>query len=590
MMSLAHPSPGLLPAIWRLILMRARITINTFRHAKTGRKILTVVAAFGLLAFAAGIFVLSWLLLGFLRSPALKQYIPFDTAPFLQAVPVLILSALFLGILLSSFGVLLQGLYLSQDMDFLLTTPVPVRAVFVSKMLQAVLPNFGLTALFGLPVLYGLGLAGHYNLLYYPLVVLIMIVLALAAAGISSLLVMAVVRVFPARRVAEVLGFVGATLTILLSQTGNLMNMNHAAGPSDAQLSRMFALLTRLNTPWLPLNWAGRGLVELGQGHWLTGVGLVVLTLGLSSLAFWFSLATAERWYYTGWAGMQVVARRKKSVRATQAEEAAAQKPVSGLARLFPAPVRAIVRKDFIVLRRDLRNLSGLITPLIFGAIYTLTFLRAGGELTATGGGSDAPAWFMTTFKTLFAYGNVGMSLFVGWMLLARLAGVGFSQEGKSYWVLKSAPLGPRTLLTSKFVVAYLPALALGWFFMIMISVLQHISLSGFFYGLLAVAMCLAGMTGLLLGFGVAGAKFDWEDPRRMSSGGMGCLGQAVAGFFLPVSFGFFIGPLYLVAALKLPMLIGYLGGGLLGIAICLVGALVPLGLASRRVERLGEA
>ncbi len=94
------------------------------------------------------------------------------SAPFLQSVPVLVFAALFLGILFSSFGVLLQALYLSGDMDFLLTSPVPIRAVFVTKLLQAVLPNFGLIALFGLPVLFGLGLSGHYNILYYPLVLL----------------------------------------------------------------------------------------------------------------------------------------------------------------------------------------------------------------------------------------------------------------------------------------------------------------------------------------------------------------------------------------------------------------------------------
>ena len=93
--------------------------------------------------------------------------------PFLEAVPVLILTELFLGILLTSFGVLLQALYLSGDMDFLLAAPVPIRAVFIAKLLQAVLPNFGLIALFGLPVLFGLGMSEGYNLLYYPLVLLV---------------------------------------------------------------------------------------------------------------------------------------------------------------------------------------------------------------------------------------------------------------------------------------------------------------------------------------------------------------------------------------------------------------------------------
>ncbi len=182
MTSLASPpSAHFLPAVWKLIRLRLLITFNGFKHAKLIRKILTIVAVLGLLAFAGMILFVSWLLLDFLRSPKLTQYVGIDVTPFLQTVPVLIFTALFLGLLLSSFGVLLQALYLSGDMDFLLSSPVPIRAVFFTKLLQAVLPNFGLIALFGLPVLFGLGLAWHYSILYFPLVVLTMIALALAA-------------------------------------------------------------------------------------------------------------------------------------------------------------------------------------------------------------------------------------------------------------------------------------------------------------------------------------------------------------------------------------------------------------------------
>src|SRR5512140_1859652 len=239
----AMPSNRLLPAVWKLVRLRFLIGWNTFKHAKFGRKFFTVFGYLMLLAFGAGICFLSWLLLKFLRSPSLQQTIGMDVSPFLQAVPVLIFALLFLSILLTSFGVLLQALYLSGDTDFLLTSPVPIRAVFMAKLLQAVLPNFGLIALFGLPVLYGLGASRGYNFLYYPLVPLIMLSLALAGAGLSSLLVMLVVRIFPARRVAEVLGFVGATVSILCSQSGNMMRFS---GPesdiSKTQMSAAFDL------------------------------------------------------------------------------------------------------------------------------------------------------------------------------------------------------------------------------------------------------------------------------------------------------------------------------------------------------------
>ncbi len=599
-MSTIAPSPSyrFLPAVWKLIRLRLQISLNGFKHARTIRKILTIVAVIGLLAFAGLILFLSWLLLNFLRSPQLIQYVGMDVNPFLQAMPVLIFTALFLGILLSSFGVLLQALYLSGDMDFLLSSPVPIRAVFVTKLLQAVLPNFGLISLFGLPVLYGLGLAGHYNILYYPLVLLTMIALALAAAGLSALLVMLVARVFPPRRAAEILGFFGAILAFTCSQSGNLYNaFGHSVNVSGAQVNNMFTLLMRFNTPWLPLNWAGQGLVALGEGRWLTGILMELLTLGLSAAAFMISLATAERWYYSGWAGMQVVARKKKplrTVRPTASGEASRlgrisrEIPLFGMARLIPAPVRGILWKDFLLLRRDLRNLSQLISPLIFGVIYSFMLFRTGGQLPA--GLGEAPDWFMNSFRILLSYGNVGMSLFVGWWLLGRLSGMAFSSEGKNYWMLKTAPVRAGHMLAAKFLVAYLPTLALGLLFLIGISILQKIPLAGFLYSLVAVAMCLAGMNGILLAFGVAGANFKWEDPRKMSAGSLGCLGQFLTMLSLPLLFGLFIGPMWLVSAFNWPQVYGYLAGFILGVGVTGTCTFLPPWLVRGKVERLDEA
>jgi ABC-2 type transport system permease protein len=597
MSSLASsPSDQLLPAVWKLLRLRIRLSINGFKHAKTGRKILIIVGYLALLLFAAGICFLSWLLLGFLRSPQLSKYVGLDVTPFLQAVPVLIFAALFLGILLTSFGVLLQALYLSGDMDFLLTSPVPIRAVFVTKLLQAVLPNFGLIALFGLPVLYGLGLSEHYNILYYPLVLLSMIALTLAAAGLSALLVMLVVRVLPARRAAEILGFIGATVGLICGQLGNVYNsFSHNTNISGTQANSLFTLIMRVNTPWSPLNWAGQGLVALGQGRWLTGLLLVSLTLGLSSLAFLFALATAERWYYTGWAGMQGIAHKKKSPRTLQPAQSRLAHPAdisrvalsSRVQRLLPAPVRAIIWKDFLVYRRDLRNMSQLISPLILGVIYTLSILRTGGMAPA--GQGQAPNWFMDSLRFLLAYSSVGMSLFVGWMFINRLSSMAFSSEGKNYWILKSSPLRTVHLLVAKFLVAYLPAFASGLVFLVAIALVQKMALGDFFYSILAMSMCMAGINGILLGFGVAGARFDWDDPRKMNAGKMGCLGQVVTMAFLPLTFGLFIAPLWLVSLFHWPVIYGYLAGGVIGVAVNALGAILPPWLVQKKVERLGE-
>jgi ABC-2 type transport system permease protein len=582
-------SNNLLSAVWKLVRLRLRLSLNAFKHAKRVKKFFIILGYVGVLAFAAGICVGSWFLLKFLRSPELAQYVGLDVTAFLQAVPVLIFTALFLGILLTSFGVLLQALYLSGDMDFLLASPVPIRAVFVAKLMQAVLPNFGLIALFGLPVLFGLGISEGYNWLYYPLVLLVMIALALAAAGLSSLLVMLVVRVLPPRRAAEILGFLGATLGLVCGQMGNVFNtFGNNAEISGTQANSLFTFLTRVNTPWMPLNWAGQGLVALGEGNWGLGLLLVTLTLGLAAGAFLFALATAERWYYTGWAGMQVVTRKKKPLRVSQPAPATRTAAISRAVRLIPAPMRAILWKDYLVYRRDLRNLSQLISPLILGVIYTLMIFRTGGKAPA--GQGEAPSWFMDSLNFLLAYSSVGMSLFVGWVSLSRLAGMAFSSEGKNYWILKSSPLRTVHLLIAKFLVAYLPAYTLGLIFLVAIAVVQKMATGPFLYSILTMSFCLAGMNGILLGFGVTGAKLDWDDPRKMNAGSMGCLGQIVAMGFLPLTFGLFIGPLFLVSVLQWPVVYGYLLGGIVGVAINLVAAILPPYLARKKVSSLGES
>jgi len=596
---------AVLPAVWKLIRLRWRIQWNSFRHARLAAKIGTIIGWLALLAGGGFIFWLSWMLLSFIRSPTLAEYVG-DLSAFVNLVPVLILSAAFLGILLTSFGVLLQALYLSGDMDFLLAAPVPIRAVFIAKVLDAVLPNFGLIALFGLPVMYGLGIANGYNILYFPLVPLMMLSLSLAGAGVAGILVMLVVRIFPARRVVEVLGFFGAIFSLICSQSGNMMNFaSREADVSPEQVSSALTMLERFNTLWLPLNWPGRGLVALGENNWLAGVGLTLLSFGLALSLFWVSLSTAERWYYVGWAGMQVIARKKQQAqRARRSSSATARaseatltqpgdtartrpSPFTWLIAQVPAPVRGLVWKDILVLRRDLRQLSQLITPLIFGVIYGLMFLRSGGE--SPGGRGDAPAWFTNSFSALFAYGNVFLSVFVGWMLQSRLASMGFSQEGKNYWILKSAPLPARQILAAKFLVAYLPPLGLSVLFLLAFSLLQHIAPLALAYSLWVIVFCLAGMAGIQLSFGAAGANFKWEDPRRMNSGNLGCLGMFLTFLFVPVNLAVFLAPLLVAILLNLPQMAAYLVGGVLGSGFSLLCVILPLRFAEGRVSRLGE-
>jgi ABC-2 type transport system permease protein len=578
-----QPTTNLWVAVWKLLRLRILIFLSGFRHATLRRKIGILVLAVVVTAFAGFIFYLSWLLLQFLQSPTVQTYFE-DFQPLLASIPNIILMGAFLGILLTSFGVLLQALYLAGDMDFLLSVPVPIRAVFTSKLLQAILPNLAFICLFALPVLFGIGLSYDYSWIYYPMVLITLGALALAAAGLSSLLVMIVVRVFPARRVAEILGFLGAIFSFLCSQSGQFARFGDV---TQDQATQALNMATRFDVAWSPLSWAGRGLAALGAGEWI-GLLSVLPTLVLAGLIFAFALITSERLYYTGWSSIKSKSRKVKTRRRARSERRNIVQAL--LESKLPGGLRAIVLKDWLVMRRDLRNMSQLITPLIFGIIYAIMFFRDGGPSIPIESESDAPLWLQALMVNISVYFNVGISLFVGWMLLARLAGMAFSQEGQQYWLLKSAPVSTAVLVASKFAVAYLPTLALGWGFLLIISLVQRTNLFQLLFTIPVVALCIAGNAGLNLTFGITGANFDWEDPRKMQRGAQGCLSALATMAYLPISLTLFFGPAILLTAFGLPEAVGQVVGLIVGGVFSLACGFIPLYLASKRVPRLAEA
>ena len=202
----------------------------------------------------------------------------------------------------------------------------------MAKLLQGLLPNFGLICLFVLPLLFGLGVMQGYNILFYPLVVITLAIVSMLGAGISSLLVMAAVRVVPARRLAEVLGAIGALVSLVLSQSGQLFAR---MGPATGGITEAISKLSGMDQPWSPLAWAGRGLVALGENNWLVGVPLLLLSLGLAGGLFWAALGLAERLYFSGWARMQESPRKKKPRQAASAAPSGAAAARHGAARPF---------------------------------------------------------------------------------------------------------------------------------------------------------------------------------------------------------------------------------------------------------------
>jgi len=568
----------------KLIHLRQVTFISGFKRAKPLIKAVDIGLALLVVGVAIGCYLLSTTIFRELNSPRIVES-GINTEALLNSIPALICALVFLLTMMTSFRVLLQALYLARDMDFLVAAPIPIRAVFLTKLLEAVLPSFILVLVFGLPVLLSLGTQSEFHIVYYPLVLIVLACIVLAAAGISSLLVMAVVRIFPAKRVAEVLTFLGALLIVTISQAFNLYG-HRLETLSPEQVFEGSQRLSSLNSPWFPLAWGGRSLVGMGQGNWLSGLFFLALIVGLSGIVFWLALNTAERLYYSGWASLQKGTQHKKNHRAAGRQDGGVLR-TSILLRLLPPEAGAILVKDFKLIGRDLNNLSQVIAALIVGIVFGVMLLRTGGEPPA--GQGEAPALFMTIIRSAMVYGSMVIGLFVGWCMLSRLALIAFSMEGRSYWLLKTAPVSAGKLLAAKFLMAYIPALTLGWFYLIGIALLQKPPLATILYGLPSIAMILAGLCGINLALGVRGVNLTWTDPRKMENSVAGILGMIISIVYQLVTLVLFFGLPLGFPLIGLSEETGMLAGLLAGGTVTLLCTFLPLKMIYGRVSRIGE-
>jgi len=206
-----------------------------------------------------------------------------------------------------------------------------------------------------------------------------------------------------------VLTFLGAILLFVLTQWRNLTGFEFEAMSAE-QISMGHGLYQRSNSAWSPLAWVARpgrrGSGSLALGGVLSRPDGSRIRRGVLACVGGFRAFVLH-----GLASLQVGTQRKEIRRGAE------RRGMSGVSagffrRLLPPEVRAILVKDLKELRRDLRNLSQVIGPLIMGIVFAVMLLRTGGEPPRAKARLHT---VMDLSRSALAYGSMVIALFVGW-------------------------------------------------------------------------------------------------------------------------------------------------------------------------------
>jgi ABC-2 type transport system permease protein len=544
------------------------------RMAAEGSAVRMAVLGFVGVLFFAGVFGVVYRLLAHFRAtPGVGDLLA-------EKLLALVLLAFLSILLLSNIITALSSFFLARDLELLAAAPVDPVRVYTARLVETTVNSSWMMVLVLLPVLAAFGAS------YGPSAGFLLVVpVALAAylvvpAVTGTALTLLLVNVFPARRARDLLALIALLGAAALIALFRLLRPEQLARPEGFR--NLVDFVAALRTPqsvWLPSEWAAQALlVPLGAGE--NGFDLFpLLLLTMTAAAFFVMGAWLHgRLYRDG---------LSRSQEGAELQEDAGARPRLRLERLLASAsprTRSLVAKDVRTFFRDTTQWSQLILLAVLVAVYVYNV-----KVLPLFSGEDVG--FLLTHVISFL--NLGLAGFVLAAIAARFLFPAISLEGRTLWLLRSAPLDLRALLWSKYWVGIVPLLTLALALTIGTNLILRVSGFMMVLSIVTIAVMTFTIAAMALGFGALFPKFDTENAAEIPTSYGGLLFMMASTVYLGLVVALQAWPVYSILRaqqLGTPVqpLFTYLGASLaLALAISLVATLLPLRLAARRIEAL---
>jgi ABC-2 type transport system permease protein len=569
-MQISHAPHGLRFAteLWLLLCLRWRLLRNgslTHLQQHPWRWLVLGVVA-GL--FVVGDYVFFWWLMRHIFT------IPGGFGPLLMTQLLNMVFLTFFSMLLfSNIIASLATIYLSSDLLILMSSPLRLSNVFITKFYQTLLNSSWMVALFGLPVFIAFGRVHQASFSYYGWLLPIFVPFLIIPAGVGMLFTMVLMRYFPARQTHKALTILSVCcMAILVTFIRFLRPERLVREASDEVILQFLDALKIPDFPFLPSTWATKALLA-GVGGLPGGVlSHALLLWGGASAIFVLAVWVASRVYYTGWAGGGPAARHATPRRAWKFERC-----LTPLLRLCMPATRGLILKDLKLFFRDPAQWSQL---FLLGALAVVYLYNI----------QNLPA--NTLFlKNLIAVLNIGLAGFVLSAVAARFVFTSTSLEGRSFWVVLSSPIAFRRFLQVKFLLYILPLLVLAETLVVVSNLLLKADVYITLFSVIVIMLMTCSLTGLGVGLGAMYPRFQYENIAETAASVGGMIYMLLSLCFVGLTMVLAARPLYVHLRQKfLPGAVGgievYLCYGAIGV-LCLVTTWLPMVLGRRALERL---
>ncbi|MBI4057347.1 MAG: hypothetical protein HY399_07365 [Elusimicrobia bacterium] len=422
--------------------------------------------------------------------------------------------------LLTTFGMVaisglitsMTTLYYSYDLGFLMTSPVSTRTIFLDKAIETVFYSSWTLALVLVPYVLALGKVKGFGLSFYVLFsgLFIPFLFLAAALGIGfSLLLM---YFFPSSRTRDVIWVLSSISFAFMYVLVRFARPERLLRPDALEtVAEYLRYLQAPTAPFLPSWWFTKGLMAYASQHGEILWQQAALIFGGAFLIYGGLVWVAGRFYGIGFSGSQEGVRYDAGYRLATSWE---QK----WGTFFKVPRDLLIlfwkdRKEFF---RDVKHWSQLLLILALVMVYLFSI-------------RNLPLGDSADLKSFICFLNIGIAGFVIAALSLRFTFPAISLEGKSYWVIKSAPLDVDLIMREKFLFTVFPTLVLG---------VILVTFSNYFLGadpfvswlsLGTILVCSWTLCGMGVGLGAMFPRFHVQNIHQIESSAGGFLYMACA-------------------------------------------------------------
>jgi len=568
-----------------LIGPRLRGQWNRWKRATSAERGTAVL--FGLLglAFWISIFVLFGWLIGSFHE--VEVFGPILSKKLME----LLMLGLFGLLCFSNVVTALSTYYLSDDLELVLSLPVLRASFHYGRLLETLVQSSWMVLVFGLPIFsaYGMAYAGHASargvqlfeyggpVVYAAVVVLVVSAFVVLAASIGVTVASLLVSLFPAKRIREAMMVMGILALVFVFVLLRFLRPERLANAESFESVAAYVAEMQTPVPLLaPPRWASDTLLAALGGRpfpWTEMSLLVLAAIGFAGISRWVTTLLFDRG------------------RTRTQESRSARFAVSGWFDRFlelwvwplPEAARPIVIKDMKSFVRDPAQWSQL---LLVGSIVAISLA----SVAALPMDVFRGPW-MVASRNVIAFLVLGLVGFVMSAVSGRFQFTAVSAEARAFWLIRSGPVTPMTVLLAKVWPTLIPMIVVGE--VLAVASTGLLGAGQFMIWLSAgTAFFLAlGISGLGVGLGAIYPDFKADNVARVASGPAGVLFMVAASSLVLLVIGMEAVPVWLVMESEfrerpLTGLQWAAVGGCLTIAAgsCLLVAWVSLKIGARRL------